>query len=427
MSLPPDTIQVKRKRGEDDEPVDFLRVEANKRHRGVSAGDSTWVYQRKQTVVERADVAQPAIPTIKPTQEGDEDRPIKSLRRERDAHKGSSESSGNLGVLSTALNDQIRRFHLLRASSTLPANGISKKRSATAAVFVEREAKKQKDEKHMTTEVVVSHHQAPKQEEPSDEAHDEVLVAQPRQTPAKGQQTSSVSYKRPGKHARTNVLAGAAKPSLPPSLLNREGTDMDRLAREMDAYTISQINRTLSSMDQSSVSSALSPSPARKSKFRPKAPALRYAERHPEQAAKIEEAKAAEQQISDAMHVDADSGAADDNDYVTETYERVPASRLKGKTVPPHRVGLLVFDTEPDRNDFFFGNEGDSDDEFLEDDEDENAENYYTTEYPDEDLDGDDQFGRSPYKFVNRNASDVEEYDVNDFDDERFWDKRGDA
>jgi len=148
---------------------------------------------------------------------------------------------------------------------------------------------------------------------------------------------------------------------------------MDELARDMEAYTLSHITANLDRMDvgNSRVRTAdQSPGSAKKSRFKPKAPATRFAERHPEYVAERERAKAA---AVDIVMADKDSDSTDDDDYVLETYERVPASRLRDQAVPPHRVGLLVFDTEPERTEFFFGNEGDSSDEFLEDDEDENG------------------------------------------------------
>ena len=154
---------------------------------------------------------------------------------------------------------------------------------------------------------------------------------------------------------------------------------MDELTKEMEAYTLSQINAKLKRMDEDksrAKAAAGSSNPARKSKFKPKAPAQRFAERHPEYVAERERAKAeaaAATQDADRMVTDNDS-SADENDYVVETYERVPASRLRDQAVPAHRVGLLVFDTEPERIEFFFGNEDESSDEFPEDEEDENGE-----------------------------------------------------
>jgi hypothetical protein len=50
------------------------------------------------------------------------------------------------------------------------------------------------------------------------------------------------------------------------------------------------------------------------------------------------------------------------------------------------------------------------------------AENYYAADYPDEDLDWDDEFDRNPYHFQTQNASDMEEFDERDFVDE-VWEK----
>lgn len=55
------------------------------------------------------------------------------------------------------------------------------------------------------------------------------------------------------------------------------------------------------------------------------------------------------------------------------------------------------------------------------------AENHYSADYPDEEVCYDDEFGRNPYRFRTRNASDDEEYDVNDFVDEGTDDADADA
>ena len=150
---------------------------------------------------------------------------------------------------------------------------------------------------------------------------------------------------------------------------------MDQLAREMDAYTLETITRNLDRMEEDDAKARVAVlSPERKSRFRPKAPALRYAQRHPESVAPAPLVQAAELHKEEPEAMDIDMGdATDDEDYVMETYERVPASRLRDQAVPAHRVGLLVFDSEPDKIDFFFGEEGDSSDEFPEDEDDENG------------------------------------------------------
>jgi len=47
------------------------------------------------------------------------------------------------------------------------------------------------------------------------------------------------------------------------------------------------------------------------------------------------------------------------------------------------------------------------------------AENHPSTEYPDEEVQSDDEYGVNPYQYRNGNASDNEEYDE---DDARFSD-----
>jgi hypothetical protein len=40
------------------------------------------------------------------------------------------------------------------------------------------------------------------------------------------------------------------------------------------------------------------------------------------------------------------------------------------------------------------------------------AENHYTADYPEDEIDEDDEYGRNAYKYRTRNAADEEEYDV---------------
>src|SRR6478609_11233570 len=45
------------------------------------------------------------------------------------------------------------------------------------------------------------------------------------------------------------------------------------------------------------------------------------------------------------------------------------------------------------------------------------AENHYTADYPEDEVDSDDEFDRHPYMFRNENASDEEEFDNRFFDE----------
>ncbi|KAL2128009.1 hypothetical protein VTI74DRAFT_9855 [Chaetomium olivicolor] len=429
-ALPPDTIQVKRKRGTDEGPVDFLRLERSKRYRNLS-GDAGWVYQRKQVATDRSNLtagtSAPATPTIQATKEGDENRPLKRHHKPAQgdtttpaaaaAAPAASEPPA-LPILSHPTTERIRRFHLSRPNSPQPTAGVSKKRTAPA-VFIERGAKKQRESlKAIIQEHSVIPTETPKSLDGSQIARSSTPEAQAPASDA-AQKPSPVKLKRPGARARTTPAG--TKPTLPPSMRDQGNTNMDELARAMDDWTLAEIAKNLDRMQEQSTKSKYSPATSR---FKPKAPKQRYFERHPEYLAEKERDKSAQQAAARAAAVmEVDVGdSTDDEDYVMETYERVPAERLRDQAVPAHRVGLLVFDTEPDMVEFFYGNESESEEEFPEDEEDENAENYYAADYPDEDLDWDDEFDRNPYHYMNQNASDMEEFDERDFVDE-VWEK----
>lgn len=54
------------------------------------------------------------------------------------------------------------------------------------------------------------------------------------------------------------------------------------------------------------------------------------------------------------------------------------------------------------------------------------AEKYYAADYPDEDLEWEDEFDRNPYHYVNQNASDLEEFDEREFIND-VWEKSDQA
>ncbi|KAK0748588.1 hypothetical protein B0T21DRAFT_356855 [Apiosordaria backusii] len=432
-ALPPDTIQVKRKRGIDEAPVDFLRVDRSKRYRIISE-EVGWVYQRKQVAVEQGKQEKQdtssAIPTIVPTEEGDERRLNRPKKTPKAPSSNASTTLEPVPALASAtvlapgaadLSDptvNLRKFHLSKPNSAQPSAGVTKKRGAPA-VFVERGPKRQKSA-ILTPQVVKDILEQPNTPQPSDNS----LPAKTSSSSSQEPDTKPVIYKRPGTKPRNKASASESttslKPTVPPSMHSR-AADMDELSRVMDTWTLGEISKNLDRMDQLNAKSKSSPA---KSPFRPKAPKLRYHERHPtEYVAQQERAKeqaAAAAAAASTMDIDIIE-TSDDDDYVIETYERVPAERLRDQVVPAHRVGLLVFDNEPDIAEFFYGNEDETDDEFPEDEDDENAENYYAHEYPDEDLDWEDEFDHNAYQYAAQNFSDNEEWDERDFADEA-WD-----
>ncbi|KAL8347043.1 hypothetical protein RB601_003365 [Gaeumannomyces tritici] len=256
----------------------------------------------------------------------------------------------------------------------------------------------------------------------------------------------------PLQRRRGGGSAGSSTPKLPDSLVNRWDTDMDKLAREMNEYTLQHIARDLEQIQERDAAAAPKQAAAAASnaargsakeqkassnspmKFKPHPPAKRYPERHPQRtkSAAAHRGTAAESSNGNGggMDVDMDvdrevtsDSEDDDADYVIDTYVRVTADSVRAQATPD-KVGLLVLDNEPDLE-YFYGQESDSEDE-LEDEDDENAENYYAADYPDDEVATDDEFDRNPYLYRTGNASDLEEFDEasesedNDEGDDRF-------
>lgn len=218
------------------------------------------------------------------------------------------------------------------------------------------------------------------------------------------------------------------KKEIPKSVEDKHwAAEDDELSRRMNAFALEIIGQNLAEEEErdrkAAAAAARKPTTSSPHKFQPKPPAKRFAERHPEVIAQYEAP------VPPTSEQDEYETASED-EYVVETYVRVPASVLS-KDVDPGKIGLLVFGNESDAE-FFYGVEGDSDDEWLEDDEDENgelsnihkspsrdstnkqkAENYYTADYPDEDLDSGDEYDRGAYGYRG-NASDQEEFDERD-------------
>lgn len=145
------------------------------------------------------------------------------------------------------------------------------------------------------------------------------------------------------------------------------------------------------------------PSP---SKYKPKAPTRRFAEREPEKAAAL----AAHDADTDAMDVDND-------EYVIDTYIREPLIRDASGNLPAATgtIGLLIL---ADGDEDWWNGSDSSDKEFDTDDDDSNAEEYYANDYPEDELSEDDEFDRAPWKRAHRKGSDDEEFDANDSADD---------
>ncbi|KAI0446115.1 hypothetical protein F4803DRAFT_79529 [Xylaria telfairii] len=416
MSVPPQLIRVKRKATE-EAPVSYLRVQETKRHRS-----HVFVYQRQDEEVAFAEsiprqIQKPLIHTTPASRQSTASQ--NATRQNTDANKGVSADKANnnddaskaassrataasTNTLDSAPISEPRRFHMSRKDMLLAASpypdrsyghgGISKKRPATA-MFVERNIKR------VSPRVLDKLHAAGNAPAPATQAME---VDKPELR----------KFKKPGVARRTAARDNKAKdkPQLPKSMTDRWNVDMQQLTADMEAYALQQIGLNLQRAEEERREQE---KPRTKTstplKFKPKPPAKRYAERHPEEV----------QPPVDKEMADADVETSEsDSEYIIETYVRVPASSM-GDHVPPQSVGLLVFDAEPDVE-FFYGEDDESEDEWAEDEEDENAENYYTADYPDEEVASDDEFGKNPYAFRTGNASDLEEYDMGAASDDQF-------
>lgn len=322
-------------------PTPELDAEGAKRHRT----GNNWVYQRRDgkplppspaSAVPRDAPVQPVIHVSGAPNDAQQTPQQSPVPRKTLTPRAS------LRKLNDAPEPQQRRFHLSRSVA-----GVSKRR---AAVFVERAQRRSK--------------------------RDAAAPAQPTAAPAV--QTEERKLKKPSTRARhthtptptepaaaaaQDGSAGASKlpPALPPTPEN-----MDRIAADMNQWVLSEIGANLQSIEDDK---------ARERKLRPRAPAKRFHERHPEVAADAQ-GQDQDQDMADDMEDDDDEG--DDSDWVIEEYVRVPAASVD---ISPGDVGVLVLEGAEDDM-LFFGPEHDDDDEF-EDDEDENGRHtLYTRTYP---------------------------------------------
>ncbi|KAI0426014.1 hypothetical protein F5Y09DRAFT_334490 [Xylaria sp. FL1042] len=436
MSIPPQLIRVKRKATE-EAPVSYLRVQETKRHRS-----DDFVYQRQNREATFAESIPPQIqkPIIHTSAPGRRAQAFQSIKRQNnrsskdvptseDKSTDSNDNDDNASKASipTCANDtattntdtdtisvsasasEPRRFHMSRKDMVLatapypgrPHRGVSKRRPAPAT-FVERKIKR------ASSRVLEKLHAA---------NNDSTAALTPTHAPMteamEVDQPEPRKFKKPGvaKLSARDNRAKDSKPELPKSMTDRWNVDMQQLTADMEAYAMQQIGLNLRKAEEERCEQerAKSSTPS-KLKFKPKPPAKRYAERHPEEAGKSDD--------KEMIDADVETSDSDDGDYIIETYVRVPASRM-GDHVPPQSVGLLVFDEEPDIE-FFYGEDDESEDEWAEDEEDENAENYYTADYPDEEVASDDEFNKNAYAFRTDNASDLEEYGFGDQSDDEF-------
>ncbi|KAK1727378.1 hypothetical protein CaCOL14_006453 [Colletotrichum acutatum] len=436
MSAPPQLIHIKRKRGDEDAPVTYLQLEpGSKRH----LAGSSWVYQRRLAKASARSAAaaaaaqrpsQPSIPVIQTSKPGDEisspHRPphasshalptgkaaaaVPSPRTQLDAQKPLPQTASDPQRPQNPATEP-RRFHMSRSamsspggSTILKAGGVSKRGRYGTAVFVERGKKKSARRAATasggTTPTTMTTEDLPVDVEMKEDhkpAPKKPLAKRP--PPSRAASAATTATETPGVEPQRKPMPGAAPTQ-----------DLSKIAADMDQWVLHEIGLNLKAMEQQqppqqprSPSTVASPS-----RFKPKAPAKRFAERHPEMVKKLNGG-------DEAMTEASDEEDESDDDYVIEVYELAPSKPVLAE-IPPEQIGVLRFDSQEDLE-LFYGNEDDDSD--LDDDEDENAENHYTADYPEDEVDSEDEYDRHAYLFRNANASDEEEFDTRDpYEDE---------
>lgn len=344
-----------------------------------------YIYQRRtQGSAENESTAgrkQPSnpLPVIHASKPGDERRNAEKINRSKESKpdisaQGLPKSQDQppaappapataLGVSKSQPAPEPRRFHMSRQSlvpSPLFSPGVTTgKRSrykTPTTVFVERGHKRTRTEDVQMTDVDGS---------PTAKSSAKDGFAESN-APARKQKLPGSDRKRTeGRHTQ------GVRREVPESLQKDQDSDMDEITRSMNEFVMQQIGENLARIEErdrkdaaAAARRAASATSPQSSKFKPRAPVKRYAERHPEAAA-------AEKDTAPSIPAAEGYESLSDDEYIIETYVRVAAESLD-KNLAPEKVGLLVFDNEPDV-DFFFGEEGDSDDEWPEDDEDENG------------------------------------------------------
>lgn len=401
--------------------------DASKRHCSVGSVGSvgSWVYQME---ISGGSVPREVRPMIHASKPGDD--PAAHAPAQGDA------------VLPTQEEEEQRRFYMSRSLVASPDTPVqaTKKRRYSATLFIERDMKKH--QKETTTAQGESHRPtvpgepaaAPLHAGPEGMDVDTEAANEPR------------ALKRPGKRSRIAQPAAGAKEDAPPKApLPQLHGDIDSVAAEMSAWTVSEIQRNLDDLDEREAqTSPVRPGTRDALRFQPRVPARRYPERHPQQGDPV-----AGPPGGDAMAVDAAQGQ-EDEEWVEVVYRRVPASVING-TVPQRDIGVIVFEDDEEKEYFYGATEDDSDADGF-DDDDENgmstpfvtgptshrlfvaksnsphgqtrsavtnppatAEDYYGADYPEDEVSSDDEHGLNPYQY-RANASDDEEFD--DGDDE---------
>ncbi|KAG5980060.1 hypothetical protein E4U55_004443 [Claviceps digitariae] len=402
MSIPPQLIRVKRKRVE-EAPVTFLQFDKDsKRH----LSGRNWAYQRRETTKPQTALGRKSTQPIIHVSRPDEARGQKKVQNDLQASQKLEQRSKDVTGF-----PEPRRFHVSRAmlskraNENLDSDATLKKTRYSPTIFIESTRKKvvPKTRRNFTA------NQSPEQAR-SRSTTPEVTTEETR---VEQRQLKRPGVRKPGSAATGQQNHSSNRTPLPASFTSRYDEDMEKIASDMNRWVLNELGANLQSMEQDK----------RPLRFKPKSPAKRYHERHPEMAVQTPTKPQVDVTGYELSHDEDDDD--DDDEWVIEEYVRIPAHSV-AMDVLPTDVGILVLDEEEESM-LFFGSAVDEDDEFGEDDEDENAENHYTADYPEDEVDSDDEYGRQAYLYRHGNNSDEEEFDETFYEEQDEMVLEGDA
>ncbi|KAF1812489.1 hypothetical protein P152DRAFT_458332 [Eremomyces bilateralis CBS 781.70] len=130
-----------------------------------------------------------------------------------------------------------------------------------------------------------------------------------------------------------------------------------------------------------------------------------------------------EEPQNNAMQVDMTTSGQQEGEYVYDTFVQYEATDNLGLST--NNVGILVIEEEDEEywESYMHHEQGEY---VYSDEEDENAEDWYGNDYPEDEVDSDDEYNVDPYKYRDR-GSDDEQYDVDTWSDEEGERKRFEA
>lgn len=413
MAAPPERITVKRRR--DEEPVDALYIPPQKQRRTIIWNrvpvDPSPHEIHSNSFSAIGDQAQ--VPVVRTTLPEEDDASLLSISPAPFSHEVVATAAGRLNDDSRGVENSInivsrrqdrhqirsvkehRKFHLTRTStsSRTPSvlnGGIQKTKKTQKrklAVFVERPKVASKFS-HPGTNIASS--------------------SKEQSEPGKNKPPPSVEYSTP----RKRPLASSAERNWrtqnweQPRKSNSKMTTAVAKMHENDTMTNSieltlQLQEFALEVSGAGHQDGQITSDDPKVKIRPKPPKLRPTK---DDLATTGQDRNPSENSTDQSGFDEDS-----DNFVFDVYVRQP-EQISEITSPdfqysaldtanPDKVGVLVIEDEDQEMWELYGDDNQSsDDDWNSEEEDENAEGFYGNDYPEDELDSDDEYNRNAYK-----------------------------